>query len=151
MQQVVAERRSGAERREYSVGAYWHGARHPRRRQWRRAGDAVYPIIDWHSPRVFASVLTILLLCATDGFLTVLLLANGAVEVNPFMANFVPHSLGWFAVVKLSLTAIGVGVLVACSRMKFFRTVPGEALLAMVLLAYASVVGWELWLLSLGH
>ncbi len=148
MQYASGERRSGTERREFSVRAYWQGARYPRRRDWRRASDALYPIIDWHSPRVFASVMAILLLCATDGVLTVLLLANGAVEVNPFMAKFVPHSLGWFAAVKLSLTAAGVFVLVACSRMKFFRTVPGEALLAMVLLAYAAVVGWELWLLA---
>jgi hypothetical protein len=148
MHHSIEERRSGTERRAYSVGAYWKGARHPRRRDWRRAEDSIYPIIDWHSPRVFASVMAILLLCATDGFLTVLLLANGAIEVNPIMAKFVPHSLGWFAVAKLSLTAVGVGVLVACSRMKFFRTVPGEALLAMVLLAYAAVVGWELWLLA---
>jgi hypothetical protein len=148
MHHNIEDRRSGTERREYSVGAYWQGARNPRRRDWRRAGDAIYPIIDWHSPRVFAVGLAILLLCATDGFLTVLLLANGAVEVNPLMAKFVPHSLGWFAVVKLSLTAVGVGILVACSRMRFFRTVPGEALLAMVLLAYAAVVGWELWLLA---
>jgi hypothetical protein len=148
MQQSIDDRRSGTERRQYSVGAYWQGARHPRRRDFRRAADAIYPIIDWHSPRVFASVMAILMLCVTDGFLTVLLLANGAIEVNPFMAKFVPHSLGWFAAVKLSLTAMGVAVLVACSRMKFFRTVPGEALLAMVLLAYTAVVGWELWLLA---
>jgi hypothetical protein len=151
MQDGIADRRSGTERRALSMASFWQGARHPRRRDWRRASDAMYPIIDWHSPRVFASVLAILLLCATDGVFTVMLLANGAVEVNPFMAKFVPHSLGWFAAVKLSLTAAGVLVLVACSRMKFFRTVPGEALLATVLLAYAAVVGWELWLLSLAH
>ncbi len=148
MQHGSGERRSGTERREYTVGAYWQGARHPRRRNWRRATDAVDPITDWHSPRVFASVMAILLLCATDGFLTVLLLANGAVEVNPFMAKFVPHSLGWFAAVKLLLTASGLAVLAACSRMKFFRTLSGEVLLALMLLAYAGVVGWEFRLLD---
>ncbi len=149
MQADFVERRSGAERRSRSLGAYWHGARNPRRRDWRRATDAVYPMIDWHSPRVFALVVTILLLCATDGVLTVTLLANGAIEVNPLMAQFVPHSLGWFAAVKLLLTASGLAVLAACSRMKFLRTFSGEALLALMLLAYAGVVGWELRLLGL--
>lgn len=142
------ERRSGQERRAYSLRAYWLGARNPRRRAWRRAADATYPIIDWHTPRVFAMVLAILLLCVTDGVLTIVLLNNGAVEANPFMAKFVPHSLGWFATVKLSLTAAGVGVLVACSQMKFFRAVPGEALLAAVLAGYLALIVYELRMLE---
>jgi hypothetical protein len=100
---------------------------------------------------VFAWVVAILLLCAADGTLTVMLLANGAVEVNPFMARFVPHSLGWFAAVKLSLTAAGVAVLVACSRMRLFRTVSGETLLCLVLVGYAILVGYELALLDQVH
>ena len=144
MHESLADRRTGAERRSHSLGAYWHGARRPRRKAGRRSADATYPIIDWHSPRTFALAVSILLLCAADGVLTVILLANGAVEVNPFMAKFVPHSLGWFAAVKLALTAMGVGILAACSRMKLFRAISGEALLAVVLLGYAVLVGYEL-------
>ena len=143
-----ADRRSGTERRDRTLRAYWHGALQPRRRAGRRAADADYPIIDWHSPRVFAWVVAILLLCAADGTLTVMLLANGAVEVNPFMARFVPHSLGWFAAVKLSLTAGGVAVLVACSRMRLFRALSGEVLLGIILAGYAILVAYELRLLE---
>lgn len=142
------ERRSGTERRDRTLRAYWHGSLQPRRRAGRRATDATYPIIDWHSPRVFAMVVAILLLCAADGTLTVLLLANGAVEVNPVMAWFVPHSLGWFATVKLALTTLGVAVLVACSRMRLFRAISGEVLLALVCAGYAVLVGYELVLLG---
>lgn len=145
------ERRVGGERRAYSLGAYWHGARNPRRRAGRRATDATYPIIDWHSPRIFAWVVGILLLCVSDGVLTVVLIANGAVEINPFMARFVPHSLGWFAAVKLSLTALGVAVLAACSRMKLFRAVPGEMFLWLTLAGYAVLVGYELRMLERIH
>lgn len=149
MHQPFTERRSGTERRDRTLRAYWHGARNPRRRAGRRDADAIYPIIDWHSPRVFAWGLAILVLCAADGVLTVILLANGAVEVNPFMAKFVPHSLEWFAAVKLSLTAAGVAVLAACSRMKLFRgALPGEALLVLVLIGYVVLVGYELKLLE---
>ena len=148
MHDETPERRSGTERRDRTLRAYWHGSLRPRRRAGRRATDAVYPIIDWHSPRVFALVLAILLLCAADGTLTVVLLAKGAVEVNPVMAWFVPHSLGWFAAVKLALTALGVAVLVACSRMKLFRAVSGEVLLALVLAGYVVLVGYELVLLG---
>lgn len=142
------ERRSGVERRSYSLAAYWHGARHPRRRGGRRATDIHYPIIDWHSPRIFAWVITILLLCATDGVLTVILIHNGAVEINPFMAKFVPHSLGWFAAVKLSLTAVGLAVLAACSRMRLFRAIPGEAFLCVIATGYAVLVAHELIMLG---
>ncbi len=147
----VSERRSGAERRIYSLAAYWRGARNPRRRDGRRAADAAYPIIDWHSPRVFAWVLAILLLCVCDGVLTVILLANGAVELNPFMAALVPHSLGWFAAVKLSLTGVGVAVLAACSRMRLFRAIPGELFLWLTFAGYAVLVGYELTMLEQIH
>lgn len=142
MQAVQFERRSGRDRRRASLRAYWHGARFPRRRAGRRADD--YPIIDWYPPRVFALALAILVLSVSDGVLTVFLLARGATEINPFMALFVPHSLGWFAAVKLLLTGIGAMVLVACSRMKLFRRIPGEALLGVILLMYVLLVCYEL-------
>ena len=142
------ERRSGLDRRNHSIKAYWHGARHPRRLGGRRASDAYYPIVDWHPPRVWALVIAILLLCVCDGVLTVFLISHGAVEVNPFMALFVPHSLGWFAAVKLGLTSMGAMVLVACSRMKLFRSVPGELLLFGIFLAYFALVIYELQLIQ---
>jgi hypothetical protein len=151
MHEMTGERRSGAERRDRSLRAYWHGSLQPRRRSGRRAADSTYPIIDWHSPRVFALVVGILLLCVADGTLTIMLLANGAVELNPIMAWFVPHSLGWFAAAKLSLTATGVAVLVACSRMKLFRAVSGEVMLAVILAGYGVLVGYELALLDQIH
>jgi hypothetical protein len=142
--ELSTNRRSGGERRARSLGAYWHGAKNPRRRDGRRNADTFYPIIDWHSARIFAWVLTILLLCASDGVLTVFLLSNGAIEVNPFMARFVPHSLGLFAAVKLSLTAGGLAVLVACSRMKLFRALSGEVLLCLIAVGYGVLVAYEL-------
>lgn len=143
------ERRSGAERRQMSIAAYWHGSLNPRRRAGRRVSDLHYPVIDWHSPRVFALVIAILGLCVLDGVLTVLLMSNGATEANPVMALFVPHDLGMFAAVKLSLTAVGVGVLAVCSRMRLFRAIPGEALLFAIVLGYIALVGYELKLLQL--
>jgi Domain of unknown function (DUF5658) len=144
MHAVSMERRSGIDRRRRSLAAYLHGARNPRRRSGRRASDVYYPIVDWYSARVFALVMAILTLCVADGVLTVFLISHGAVEVNPFMALFVPHNLGWFAAIKLTLTSLGTMVLVACSRMKLFKTIPGELLLALILMAYVSLVIYEL-------
>lgn len=144
MHSTFVERRSGTERRHRTLSSYWYGARVPRRRMGRRVTDTIYPIIDWHSPRVFAWVMSILMLCVADGVLTVFLISQGAVEVNPLMALFVPHQLGWFAAIKLALTSIGTLVLVACSRMKLFRAIPGEVLLGAIFVAYLVLVGYEL-------
>jgi hypothetical protein len=149
MQAVAIERRSGVDRRRRSLAAYLRGARNPRRRNGRRASDAYYPIVDWHSPRVFAIVMAILTLCVADGVFTIFLISRGAVEANPFMALFVPHKLEWFAAIKLTLTSLGTLVLVACSRMKLFKTIPGEALLVGILGAYVILVIYELRLVKL--
>jgi hypothetical protein len=151
MHATSLERRSGIERRRRSVAAYWKGALNPRRRAGRRAADTLYPIIDWHSPRIFAWTMAILVLCVCDGVLTVMLLANGAVELNPIMAKFVPHSLGWFAAVKLSLTSLGAMVLVVCSRMKLFRAIPGEIFLGLIFAGYMALVFYELKLVERIH
>jgi hypothetical protein len=147
-ERVSNERRSGAERRQYSLAAYWRGALNPRRRAGRRTTDRVYTIIDWHSPRVLALVLLILGLSTIDGVLTLMLMSQGASEVNPVMALFVPHNLGWFAAIKLTLTSVGAAILVVCARMKLFKLLPGEVLLYLVAGCYVALVGYELNLLA---
>ncbi|MBM0104034.1 hypothetical protein JM946_04730 [Steroidobacter sp. S1-65] len=147
-ERVVQERRSGIERREHTVAAYWRGALNPRRRAGRRASDRYYAIIDWHSPRVLALVMLILGLSTLDAVLTLLLISQGASEMNPVMALFVPDKLGWFAAVKLGLTSLGTLVLVACARMKVFRLFPGELLLYLVVACYIALIGYELFLLE---
>lgn len=142
------ERRTGRERRTRSLTAYWRGALTPRRRSGRRSLDHIYPVVDWHPARVFALVMVILCLCVTDGVLTIVLVSNGAIEVNPVMALFVPHSLGLFVAVKLTLTTAGVMVLVACSRMRLFRTIPGETLLYAILACYVALVIYEVRMLD---
>jgi len=145
MEFIGAERRnSRSDRRARTLSAYWHGSFNPRRRDGRREADRIYPFIDWHSSRVFALTLLILLLCVADAVLTVTLMAHGAEEANPVMALFVPHALGWFAAVKLLLTANGMVVLTVCSRMRVFRSVPGEALLYAVLAGYVVLIVYEL-------
>ena len=148
MTEILIDRRNGIDRRKRTLAAYIYGAFTPRRVRGRRATDRFYPVIDWHSPRVLALALAILTLSVSDGVLTVLLLEHGAVEMNPFMALFVPHSLGWFAAVKLGLTATCLFVLVACSQMRLLRTVPGETFLYSVLGCYIVLLGHELQMLN---
>jgi hypothetical protein len=143
-----SDRRSGGERRTTTFAAYWHGARNPRRRGGRRATDHA-AVIDWHSPRLLIPVFAILGLCVLDGVLTVLLMTHGAREVNPVMALFLPHNLLWFALTKLALTGAGLCVLVACSRMRLFQTIPGELVVYALLGVYVWLIAYELRMLEL--
>ena len=149
MSATELDRRSGPDRRNTTFAAYWHGARSPRRRGGRRATDLRYPIVDWYSPRLLIPVVTILGLCVLDGLLTVMLMTHGASELNPVMALFLPHNLLGFAFVKLALTGAGLCVLVACSRMKLFRRIPGEAFVYAVLGLYLWLIMYELRMLEL--
>lgn len=148
MTTVTVDRRSGQDRRRTTLGSYISGALLRRRRRGRRHGDR-YPVIDWHSPRVWALVLMILGLCILDGVLTLVLMRHGAVEINPLMALFVPSHVEWFAFLKLTLTSVGLCVLAACSHMRLFRRVSGEFLLLMVALAYLALIAYELEMLEL--
>jgi Domain of unknown function (DUF5658) len=143
------DRRSGLDRRSTTFGAYWHGARYPRRRGGRRASDRQYAVIDWYEPRLLIPVMAVLALSLFDGVLTMLLMKHGAAELNPVMALFLPHNLAWFALLKLGLTGGGLCVLVACSRMRLFRRVPGEAIVYAVLGLYVWLVAYELRMLEL--
>lgn len=149
MTQVLADRRSGDERRRRTLFAYLYGGHRPRRLNGRREADLVYPFIDWHSPRVLALALGILALCVADGVLTVVLIAHGATEENPLMALLVPHNLGLFAAIKLTLTAMSLFVIVACSRMRLLRRIPGESIMYFVLAGYAVLIAYELDLLRM--
>lgn len=149
MSATEIDRRCGSERRSITFAAYWHGARNPRRRAGRRTTDLHYTVIDWYSPRLLIPVLGILGLCILDGILTVMLMKHGASELNPVMAVFLPHDLLSFALIKLGLTGGGLCVLVACSRMRLFRRVPGELVVYAVLGVYVWLIAYELRLLEL--
>jgi hypothetical protein len=142
------DRRSGSDRRTTTFAAYWHGARFPRRRAGRRASDH-RAVIDWHSPRLLIPVFATLCLCVLDAMLTVMLMKHGATELNPVMALFVPRNVFWFALVKVALTGGGLCVLVACSRMRLIRSIPGEAFVYAVLGVYVWLIAYELHMLEL--
>ena len=131
-----------------TLAAYWHGARYPRRRAGRRATDHL-AVVDWHSPRLLIPAFAILGLCVLDAVLTVMLMKHGAVELNPVMAWFLPQNLMAFALSKLALTGAGLCVLVACSRMRLFRRIPGELVMYAVLGVYVWLISYELRLLEL--
>jgi hypothetical protein len=141
---TMTERRTGGERRHRSLGAYC--SQQLRRKSGRRSSDHFYPIIDFYPRRTLAAALAIMVLCCCDAFITIELLARGAVEANPAMALLMQAGMGWFGAIKLSLTATGVVVLVACSAKRLFRRISGELLLHALLACYVLLIAYEAWL-----
>ena len=143
------ERRvSARDRRARLVHSLVYGGLHPRRRTGRRGGDHARPIVDWHGPGLFASSMLVLILCVVDGFLTLRLLAGGAIEANPFMALYVYDNTREFAIVKLALTGGGILTLVALARFRVFHVLRAASLVHAILAAYVVLVGYEFTLLA---
>ena len=101
---------------------------------------------DWFHPQWLGVSVLILLLCCFDAVLTLTLLNHGAYELNPFMASLLEGTGREFVLVKVGLTAMGVVLLTVLARLKIFGRSVGLALY-LVLVGYAVLVGYELFLL----
>ncbi|HEX3951811.1 MAG TPA: DUF5658 family protein [Steroidobacteraceae bacterium] len=109
--------------------------------------DSRFHPIDWYSAHLLAVSVCILLLSAADAFLTGILLVHGADEVNPIMAVLVYRSVALFAALKMSMTGTGIVMMVFLARYRFMRVIRVELALYAVLLVYAWLIGYEVWML----
>ena len=80
--------------------------------------------------------------------MTVVLLQGGADEVNPIMAALVYRSVAMFAALKMAMTGVGVLLMVFLARYRFMRLLRVEWVLYGVLIAYGSLIGYEVWMLK---
>lgn len=143
------ERRDRGDRRRRVWWSVCYGSFNPRRRTPpRREGEARFHSLDWHSARLLAVSIGILLLCLVDAFLTVVLLQGGADEVNPIMAALIYRSVAMFAVLKMAMTGAGIMMMVVLARYRFMRLMRVEWVLYGVLIAYACLIRYEVWMLK---
>ena len=143
-----SDRRNRTDRRHRVVWSIFYGSFNPRRRRpARRLDDSRFHPIDWYSAHLLAVSVGILLLSATDAFLTGVLLLHGADEVNPIMAVLVYRSVAAFAALKMAMTGISIVSLVFLSRYRFMRVLRVDLVLYAVLVIYFWLVGYEIWML----
>src|SRR5208337_788104 len=75
---LAGERRARADRRSRIWWSVWYGSFNPRRRRPpRRLDDSRYQSLDWYSAHLLAVSIGILVLSASDAFLTLTLIFNG--------------------------------------------------------------------------
>jgi hypothetical protein len=143
--------RRDRERRRRVWWSVCYGSFNPRRRSPpRRGGDSGIHFLDWHSAHLLAVSIGILLLCVVDAFLTLNLLQRGAIEVNPFMAGLIHRNVAMFAALKMAMTSIGIILMVYMARYRFMRLLQVEWVLYGVLIAYASLILYEISLIKGG-
>ena len=141
-------RRQTPDRRRTTWRTFIQGSLTPRRRVSRR-GDESQSLIDWHEPHLLFLSVVILLLSVTDAFLTLTLIARGATEANPFLAFVLEQYPQAFAIVKMTLTGLGVVCLVALARLKVFRVIRVSMLIHWCMLAYVVLIFYEAWMMRL--
>jgi hypothetical protein len=144
----VAQPRRGGDRRKRVLWSLVYGSFHPRRRGPRRAGENTLTAVDWHHPQWLAIGTLIVALSCADAFLTLVLIGQGAYEMNPFMAPLVGGSAVGFAMIKIGLTAVGVLLLTQLARLRTFGRIPVGAILYSVLVIYGSLIFYEFRLLT---
>lgn len=142
------ERRRGPDRRSRIARALVYGSFNPRRRGPRRQGEHRLDAVDWHHPWWLAIATLIVVMCASDAVLTVILLNRGAYELNPLLAPLLRGSGELFVGLKIGLTGVGVALLTLLARVKAFGRMPVAFLLYGVLFGYGALIAYELRLLG---
>jgi hypothetical protein len=146
----LAGERCAADRRRRVWWSLCYGNFNPRRRTPPRRGLERYRFyfLDWHSSHLLAVAIGVLLLSAMDAFLTLQLLERGAAEVNPIMAALLYRSVAAFAALKMAMTSVSIVLMVLLSRYRFMRLLRVEWVLCAVLVAYTSLICYEVSLLK---
>lgn len=142
-----SERRHG-DRRKQVLRALLQGNLHPRRIAPRRTGERSFTVVDWHHPQWLAIGILIVLFSCSDALLTLMLVEQGAYEINPLMRPLVGGSGLAFALVKICCTAGGVVMLTQLARIRAFGGLPVGVLLYSVLLVYGALIVYEFHLLN---
>lgn len=142
------DRRVSCERRSPSLGSFVRGSVRPRRRAVRRESEADTGFLDWHESRLLYLAITIVLLSCIDALFTLNLLTVGAHEANLFMDKLLGSGVPNFLAVKISLTCVGVVLLVIAAHRSFLGWFRVVRLLQLACLGYGALIAYELYLID---
>ena len=148
---IQSERRGQYERREPSLKGFLIGCIKCQRREQRRSDCTAHYPTDWYDAKLFLMALALLFLSITDAAMTMTLINNGAVEVNPFMNFLLNQSTHTFVYTKLALTSACIIVLVAHYHSKLFNTFRVDIILTFALTVYSALVIYEMFLYFTFH
>ena len=119
-----------------------------RRRGSRRDGEHINSYVDWYGHWTLLATFTVILLCCTDAFLTIVLLSNGATEMNVLMDWLIQKDIRSFAVVKMGITGLALVVLVMHLNFRVYKVIAVRYLIFALVPMYSLLIAHELHMLS---
>lgn len=143
------ERRSGQDRRKKHIPFFEFSLVGGKREKLRRTEDSRrISVFDYYRPTLTITILIVLSLSLLDAALTLMLLEKGAVELNPVMQYYITLGPGIFVMIKYSLTALALLIILVLHAIISVKYRIGSLLLPLCILAFGSVVIWEIYLLA---
>jgi hypothetical protein len=90
----------------------------------------------------------IILMCCLDAFFTLILISNGAVEMNFFMDWLIKRDVQTFAVVKMAVTSLALVILVMHFNFRIYRIIAVRYLMYALVPVYMALIAHEINLLQ---
>ena len=107
--------------------------------------------VDRYSQKIFVMILFILGLSLTDALFTLMLVDNGAEEVNPLMAYYLEEGQLFFILIKYFLTCASVMLILFCKDYSLFKTkAKVRVLFYLVPISFLLVIQWQIFLFVSG-
>lgn len=137
--------RSENDRRKNKPSAFSLYWLHGRRRTIRRDTDKQRKIrLDAHSSELFAVILFTITLTIMDATFTLLLIGQGATEVNPLMAFYLELGPRQFIITKYMLTCASILLLLFLKNVYLFKTgFKARTLILLSPIPFYLVVQWQ--------
>lgn len=130
-----------ADRRQHSWLSFINGIRYARRKTQRRYGDGNdMQYVDIHGSYIFTLAMIVMLLCVFDTFFTLVLIEHGAYEANPIMDYFLQQGSLQFFLVKYSITALAIILVVSLKHFRLFHYIKGSHILVGSAVIYISLI-----------
>jgi len=145
------EQRSGQDRRHQNSlfkKLFSRKLRESTRRAEDRNGIIVF---DRYKPSLVISIIIVLILSLLDALLTLILLSQGAKELNPVMQFYINYGAREFIYAKYGLTAVPMLIVLFAKEALVSRYRIDIGVLFHIFGAFFGlVIAWELYLLSIG-
>ncbi len=140
-----AERRDVTERRTRVFRTMLGCVIDRRRNHPQRLSEREQPYYsDFYESWLFVLIVSIVLLSVTDAALTLRILAQGGVELNPVMDAILAQGPLAFFAVKYGLTCFGLIFCVLHIRHQLLRIIPMRTVLILILGIYLVLVAYEI-------
>ncbi len=137
-----------ADRRRFTMKTLFGTLFIRRRRTSRRDDDQLNTYIDWYGPWPLAATILIILMCCLDAFFTLILISNGAVEMNIFMDWLIKKDIQIFTAVKMAVTSVALVVLVMHFNFRIYRVIAVRYVMYALVPVYMALIAHEINLLQ---